>query len=97
MPNDQRPNGTAGSEYAERLTLQRRLLDQMRALRARLDPEVLQEARRRAGAVPTDRKGIERTVALFLAARKDDGRLMRDIFAELQRHLAPRNTPRRSR
>lgn len=91
MPNTRREGADLG--YAERLRLQRRLLEEMRALKARIDPAVLRQARDRAQRLPADRRGIERAVALFLSARRDGGRLMRDIFAELERadtRAAPR-------
>lgn len=79
--------------------MQRRLLEEMRALKARLDPAVLHEAQKRAQTLPTDRRSIERAVAIFLSARRDGGRLMRDIFAELERgagQAAPQPAPRGS-
>lgn len=51
--------------------MQRRLLEEMRALKARLDPAVLHEAQKRAQTLPTDRRSIERAVAIFLSARRD--------------------------
>lgn len=80
--------------YVERLRLQRQLLDEMRALKARIDPGVLRQAQQSASALPADRRRIETAVALFLSARQDGGRLMRDIFAQLERRTgAPSPVP----
>lgn len=75
--------------YSERLLLQHRLLEQMRALKERIDPAVLRRARDPTEAVPIDRRKVEKAVALFLSGRTDGGRLMRDIFADLERSPGP--------
>lgn len=83
--------------YMERLNLQRQLLEQMRALKARIDPGVLRQAQQSARTLPADRLSIEKAVALFLSGRQDGGRLMREIFAELEQgpgREAPPPSPR---
>lgn len=91
---DQR-GGRAGLSNAERKRLESRVLEQIRALRARIDPAVLPPTADPREPVPPDRRAVETAVALYLAGRKDGGRMMRDVFTELERHSAPEEATRR--
>jgi hypothetical protein len=69
-----------------------KLLQQMRELRARMDPEVLETARRAAeaaqmakrGEVPIDKEAARTAVSLFLQRRADNGRFAIDLMERLK-------------
>jgi hypothetical protein len=66
--------------------LREALLKQMRELRARLDPEVVERLRLAVtGKVPYDRDNARAAVNRFLAGRDDDGAFRDKLEAELKR------------
>lgn len=66
------------------------LLRQMKAIRERMDPKLLERAKLSVfGKVPFDRDSAKEAVGHFLEAKKDGGAFRRKLEAELRKEGAP--------
>lgn len=66
--------------------IRKRVLDQMRVIKRRLDPEVVDRLRlAKEGKVPYDRENARAAVDHFLASRNDGGQFQRKLAERLKK------------